>query len=282
MTDWLHALDYWSYQFIAAVWGMYWPTFLIIAAFTVAERLFPLEKNLPWRAVRFNLAWQVFALSAFVALSWSAWGDIFRWLYGLAGRPIIYVARSDSWLIESGRILLIIAVNDLLLYWVHRLSHAVPALWMVHRFHHNEEHLHAATMTRQHWLSFPIAQVLLLPTVWLWGGDAVPQTVVIVVTAIAVFHHSNLRLGLGRLTPIIVGPQLHRLHHARDRANHDSNFAGVFPLWDIVFGTYRAPRPGEFGATGLATQKPSSEYWRSFFQPLVDWWAMATGVFKRK
>lgn len=74
MAEWVHALDVGAYQFIAAVWAMYWPTFVIVAAFTILERLFPLEPNLPWRAVRFNLVWQVFALSMFVVLSWTVWG----------------------------------------------------------------------------------------------------------------------------------------------------------------------------------------------------------------
>lgn len=87
MTAWLHALDVWAYQFIAALWGMFWPTFLIVAAFTGVERLFPLDPKLPWRAVRFNLVWQLMVLSITLALSWTAWGHLIGWLAGVAGPP---------------------------------------------------------------------------------------------------------------------------------------------------------------------------------------------------
>jgi len=50
---------------------------------------------------------------------------------------------------------------------------------------------------------------------------------------------------------MLSGPQWHRLHHAIDQDCHDRNFAAYFPILDIVFGTYRAPRQGEYLATGL-------------------------------
>ncbi len=40
---------------------------------------------------------------------------------------------------------------------------------------------------------------------------------------------------------LLVGPRFHRLHHALagpdERHIHDHNFAPVFPIWDILFGT---------------------------------------------
>jgi sterol desaturase/sphingolipid hydroxylase (fatty acid hydroxylase superfamily) len=270
MAQWVHALDVGAYQFIAAVWAMYWPTFLIVAAFTALERLFPLESNLPWRAVRFNLVWQVFALSMFVVLLWTAWGEFIHWAAAKAGTPLVYIARSDSLMFEAGRILLLIAVNDFLQYWVHRLMHAVPALWVVHRFHHDETHLHAATSLRQHWLSFPLTQMMLLPAAWLWGSDPAPAYAGLTIVAIAAFHHSNIRIDTG-MPPIIVGPQMHRIHHAPERAVHDKNFAAVFPLWDMLFGTYVAPRKGKFDKTGLTGQPATDSYGKAFVQPLLDW-----------
>ena len=271
MAEWVHALDAGAYQFIAAVWAMYWPTFLIVAAFTIMERLFPLEPNLPWRVVRFNLVWQVFALSMFVVLSWTLWGEFINWAAAKAGTPLVYIARSDSFAFEVGRILLLIAMNDFLQYWVHRLMHAVPALWVVHRFHHDEVHLNAATSLRQHWLNVPITQLLLLPLAWLWGGDPGPAYAGLGIVAITAFHHSNIRVDTGSMPPLIVGPQTHRIHHAPERASHDKNFAAVFPLWDILFGTYAAPRRGEFGQTGLTDHPPTESYATAFVQPLLDW-----------
>jgi sterol desaturase/sphingolipid hydroxylase (fatty acid hydroxylase superfamily) len=65
------------------------------------------------------------------------------------------------------------------------------------------------------------------------------------------FNHANIRLSLGPLTSIFSGPQWHRLHHAIDPDCRDRNFAAYFPILDIVFGTYRAPRQDEYPATGV-------------------------------
>jgi sterol desaturase/sphingolipid hydroxylase (fatty acid hydroxylase superfamily) len=62
--------------------------------------------------------------------------------------------------------------------------------------------------------------------------------------------HANLRLPLGPLRYVIATPAFHRAHHADDAAETSCNFAGVFPVWDLVFGTFRMPddAPRSFGA----------------------------------
>ncbi len=40
---------------------------------------------------------------------------------------------------------------------------------------------------------------------------------------------------------LLMTPQVHSLHHSIDRTLSDSNYANVFPMWDIVFGTYSDP-----------------------------------------
>jgi len=279
---WLHALDVWAYQFIAALWGTFWPTLLIVAAFTGLERLFPLEANQPWRATRFNFVWHLITMAFTLALSWTVWGDLIRMVLREAGTPIIFLAQSSSPWIEVGRIALSIAIYDLTQYWVHRLAHALPALWVVHRFHHEEQYLNAATSLRQHWLMFPITQLLLLPTAWLWGGDPIPASAGYAIIALAAFHHANLRLEAGWLGNLIVTPQLHRLHHAPDRAVHDNNFAVVFPFWDRAFGTYLAPGRAEFGPTGLMDKSPSASYWSAMAQPFLEWWGMLARAIRLK
>ena len=71
-------------------------------------------------------------------------------------------------------------------------------------------------------------------------------------------NHANVRLRLGPLTPLISGPQWHRIHHGRDPEYHDANFAAFFPVIDLVFGTYRRPVGDEFPASGLdgRTRRP--------------------------
>jgi sterol desaturase/sphingolipid hydroxylase (fatty acid hydroxylase superfamily) len=74
--------------------------------------------------------------------------------------------------------------------------------------------------------------------------------------AVTLWSHSNRRLpsGVNRvLRYVIVTPDLHRVHHSAWRPETNSNFGAVFPIWDVVFGTFRpAPRaPHERMRLGL-------------------------------
>ena len=66
--------------------------------------------------------------------------------------------------------------------------------------------------------------------------------------AITPWTHSNTRFpeALDKvLRYAIVTPDLHRIHHSAWKPETNSNFGAVFPIWDLVFGTFRAtPRDG--------------------------------------
>ena len=52
----------------------------------------------------------------------------------------------------------------------------------------------------------------------------------------------------------MVTPLMHRTHHDRREQFHHANYGAVFPLWDHLFSTYRAPpqhfQPGLLLPTG--------------------------------
>jgi sterol desaturase/sphingolipid hydroxylase (fatty acid hydroxylase superfamily) len=59
---------------------------------------------------------------------------------------------------------------------------------------------------------------------------------------ITLFSHSNITLPkkIERvLRYIIVTPDLHRVHHSSYQPETDSNFSAVFPVWDIIFKTFK-------------------------------------------
>jgi sterol desaturase/sphingolipid hydroxylase (fatty acid hydroxylase superfamily) len=74
--------------------------------------------------------------------------------------------------------------------------------------------------------------------------------------------HANVNWSFGPLRYIIVTPRYHRWHHEYDEQAQNSNFAGMFPLYDLLFGTYYMPKdkvPSRFGCSepvpdGLAPQ----------------------------
>ena len=257
-------------------WQLYWPSLGVVMLFALAERCWPMESQQPLGAMGFNLVWHALFLAIFMALVLGPWGRVIGGLAYWIPAPLISRATTPE--SNALRIVLAILAHDFFVYWGHRLMHAVPALWAFHRFHHDEVHLNASTSLRQHWLSIPVHQLLVfLPLTWLFGVSATPAAVYYALIVLGAFHHANLRIALGPLTAVITGPQYHRLHHAPARACHDSNYASLFPVWDLLFGTYRAPKPGEFPVTGLAEHAPSSSQWRALVMPFDQWIARRAG-----
>jgi sterol desaturase/sphingolipid hydroxylase (fatty acid hydroxylase superfamily) len=71
------------------------------------------------------------------------------------------------------------------------------------------------------------------PNVMLWVG---PFT-----TFHSAFVHANLNWTLGPLKYVLATPVFHRWHHTALEAGGNTNFAGTFPVWDMLFGTFRMP-----------------------------------------
>lgn len=263
----------WLTDTLHPIWLLYWPSLAVVCGFALLERIWPLEPYQPWRATWFNLLWHALFLALFFALSWTAWGRLINWLVQSGATPLL--GRADSVSGEMARVALVILVHDFLVYWGHRLMHAVPALWAFHRLHHDEQHLNASTSLRQHWLVIPVHQlVVFMPLTWLFGLNATPEVMYYALIVLGGFHHANLKIPLGRFTPFFVGPQYHRIHHAPPRALHDCNFAGLFPVWDQLFGTCHLPARDAFGPTGLNRVTPTASQWHALIDPLHDWWRM--------
>ena len=51
------------------------------------------------------------------------------------------------------------------------------------------------------------------------------------------FVHANLNWTLGPFRYVLATPVFHRWHHTSPAEGGNTNFAGTFPLWDILFGT---------------------------------------------
>ena len=63
---------------------------------------------------------------------------------------------------------------------------------------------------------------------------------------------ANLDWDWRPLRAVLASPRFHRWHHTDEASARDKNFAGLLPLWDILFGTYYMPRdkvPTRFGTT---------------------------------
>src|SRR3546814_9420563 len=84
---------------------------------------------------------------------------------------------------------------ELLLYWQHRLLHALPFLWRLHRTHHIDRHLDVTTGGRFHPFEMMLSMTLKMLAVLALGAPAAAVLLFeIILNAASLFSHGNLRL----------------------------------------------------------------------------------------
>lgn len=147
---------------------------------------------------------------------------------------------------------------DLFMYGWHRLFHEVPLLWRLHRVHHADTEMDATTGLRFHTGEVALATTVRLGVLTAIGMTLWQFTIYESVFLLVVYtHHSDLWLPAwleSLLSPVIVTPRMHRVHHSRWRPETNSNYGSVFSWWDRLFWSYRwraDPREIRLGLDGL-------------------------------
>ena len=145
--------------------------------------------------------------------------------------------------------------------------------------HHQPRKLYAANVFRFHPGDKAI-QFLgdTLPFILLGVGPQVLGYYFVIYATGGFFQHSNLDLRLGWLNYLVVGPELHRWHHARAITDSNANYAHTFVLWDLVFGTYRRPRERRVEELGLLDDGYPSRFLYQLWAPLRRARAMPSPV----
>lgn len=151
-------------------------------------------------------------------------------------------------------VLLAVLLLDVTIYFQHRLFHALPWLWRLHRMHHADLEYDVTTGLRFHPLEILLSMIIKITLVVLLGAPALAVLIFeVLLNATSLFNHGNVRLPLSLdrwLRLLLVTPDMHRVHHSIIRAETDSNFGFSVPWWDRLFATYRAqPAAGHLGMT---------------------------------
>lgn len=159
------------------------------------------------------------------------------------------LARQPVWL----QCLEILILTDFVDYWTHRGLH-MGSWWRIHAIHHSPEEMNWISSSRVHPLNDLITRSCQILPIVLLGFSAISiVTVVPLVSFYVMFLHSNVRWDFGPLRWVLVSPAYHRWHHTSDAEGIDKNFAGIFPIWDLLFGTAYFPRgelPKRYGLVG--------------------------------
>ncbi|MFZ1390230.1 MAG: sterol desaturase family protein [Dokdonella sp.] len=267
MMQWLHnaLTQSWVYAKMIGV---------ILLAGLILEALRPAERGQPRANIAFNIGYIAFLIPFNTLLMPAVMGLMQPIVqrYGLH-IPIAFPDATGWQILQT---LVFFFIHDFFYYWFHRGQHTLAFAWPQHKLHHSERSVNVTTTLRHHWLEDPIrAWVILLPMGLLF--DQKPVTIgwlAMAANLFGYFVHLNVRLPLGQMTPLIAGPQWHRLHHSIEPQHTDRNFAAFFPIFDILFGTYAKPGRDEYPATGLHSGESLNSPLLAILSPFRDWYRM--------
>ena len=182
-----------------------------------------------------------------------------EWVWIGIGVMVFFVALANTWSLVvpkewlrkhrlfdgepsgvAGGIMVWYVFNTFITYWYHRFQHRFSVAWrMLHQVHHGVPRVDIPSALVAHPFDVIVSTTLsIVVTAFLLGLDARAVAIVSVFQFfITLFPHWNVR------TPSWVGyfiqrPEEHILHH--QRGIHAGDYSD-WPLWDKVFGTYRAP-----------------------------------------
>jgi sterol desaturase/sphingolipid hydroxylase (fatty acid hydroxylase superfamily) len=139
----------------------------------------------------------------------------------------------------------------------------------LHALHHSQRQMSLWADRRNHLLDDVLGDLWMVAVALVIG---VPPGqflgIVLVTRLIQSLSHANLRLDFGRVGErLLVSPRFHRLHHGigvgHEGPARGCNFAALFPVWDLLFGT--ADLTPAYPATGIRDQLDGVDYGRGFF-----------------
>jgi sterol desaturase/sphingolipid hydroxylase (fatty acid hydroxylase superfamily) len=160
---------------------------------------------------------------------------------------------------------------DLCFYWFHRIAHEYAAPWATHVVHHQSEEYNLTVALRQSALENCFAWVFYLPLAVI-GFPPLWYAAVKAINLLYQFWvHTDAIGKLGPLEWFLNTPSHHRVHHARNVKYLDKNYAGMFIIWDRMFGTFQVEEePPVYGLTRpLHSWNPlwaNLHYWVYLFQ----------------
>ena len=136
--------------------------------------------------------------------------------------------------------ILCFVLDDFAYYLFHRTAHRVRWFWASHVNHHSSQHYNLSTALRQTWTGFIAGSFLFRLPLMLIGFH--PAMVAFVGGINLIYQFWIHTETIGRLPrwfeAVMNTPSHHRVHHATNPRYLDANYAGVFIVWDKMFGSF--------------------------------------------
>lgn len=175
-----------------------------------------------------------------------------------------------AWIPFNGwNIILYVIFTDLLFYFYHYLTHAIPILWIGHYAHHSGTKLHPSLIIRDSILS----QIFVLPISLLGIPIGFSPVFIFLIIKLITFYQGFLHFYVTRDIPILsyifITPYNHIIHHSIKFEGSGQNFGGILCVWDRIFGTYRSGAEYLL-AFGIPNENYTDSLWTINLKPLLN------------
>lgn len=167
---------------------------------------------------------------------------------------------------------LLFVLYDFAYYWKHRLAHRIRWFWTEHVTHHSSERYNLTTALRQPWFG-PLTGLI-------WIGSPLvvlgfhPAFIAFIAGLNLLYQFWIHTEAVDRMPvwfeAVMNTPSHHRVHHATNPRYLDSNYAGVFIIWDKMFGTFVAEVQADPPIFGIVTPVRSYNPLKIAYHELVS------------
>ncbi len=159
-----------------------------------------------------------------------------------AGAPVVRAEGLPGFAVDGAALASWAAVFllvDFAYYWLHRYSHVVNVLWAGHVVHHSSEEYNLTVALRQSSLHGLLSWIFYIPLALI----GIPVEMFVAAYALNLVYQFWIHTrAVNRLWApvewVMNTPSHHRVHHGINPRYLDRNYAGVFIVWDRLFGTF--------------------------------------------
>ncbi len=152
----------------------------------------------------------------------------------------IWQFRLFDWGVSLPVIIICLFAQDFIYYCKHRAAHRIRWFWTAHVVHHSSTNYNLATALRQPWNNHITGFVLLTSPLILLGFH--PLMVGFVGGVNLIYQYWIHTEAIERMPKwyeaVMNTPSHHRVHHGTNPQYLDANYAGIFIIWDKMFGTF--------------------------------------------
>lgn len=216
----------------------------------------------------------------------------YRIVSGGQAFAMLFVADTTThplgWVVSVAFMCVLMAVVDLTAWGIHYLQHRVPLLWQFHKVHHSAEVMHPVSNFREHpvdnlaygfFTGLAYGACFAVSVRWFGMVPSVPTLfglpLLMFLFNICAYNlrHSHVWLRWpGRWSAIFPSPAHHHVHHSCHPDHIDKNFAFMFPVWDVLMGTYIMPKDNRDVRFGVPEEqgRDLDTVWRLYWVPFRD------------